>query len=88
MASFRVYFNESDATVSNHDRVAINDGIFSQHLKATHYMDPLVDSPTHTICIKACNLKSTENSKKTSLNKISKIFCTRVAVRHMCLMVL
>jgi PIF1-like helicase len=60
------------ATSSNLDRVAINDGIFSNHLASTHSKDPSVEPPKHTICIKASNLKWTSNGKKTPLNQISK----------------
>jgi hypothetical protein len=60
------------ATSSNLDRVAINDGIFAQHLVATHSKNPQVDPPKHTICIKASNLKWKENGKSSQLNDISK----------------
>ena len=45
------------ATKTNIDRMAINDGIFTKHIEATHSKNPAVDPPTHTICIKASNLK-------------------------------
>ena len=45
------------ATKTNVDRMAINDGIFAEHLKATHSQNPNDVPPMHTICIKSSNLQ-------------------------------
>ena len=50
------------ATSTNIDKTAINDGIFSKHLMASHHKHESLPPPKHTICIKASNLmfKSTK----------------------------
>ena len=60
------------ATSSNFDRCAINQAIFSKHLRETHSKDPSVPPPRHTICIKASDLTWTGKGKKTPLNAIAK----------------
>jgi len=65
------------ATKTNVDRMAINDGIFASHIRATHSTNPLVPPPEHTICIKASKLqwwKSISPRKKEykEFNELSK----------------
>lgn len=48
--------NAAYACRTNTDRMAINDGIFVQHLQLTHSKDPEVIPPKHTVCVKASNL--------------------------------
>jgi hypothetical protein len=45
------------ATKTNLDRMAINDGIFANHLKETHMTDASIPPPKHTICVKAGQLQ-------------------------------
>jgi hypothetical protein len=65
------------ATKTNVDRMAINDGIFASHIRATHSTNPFVLPSQHTICIKASNLqwwKSISPRKKEykEFNELSK----------------
>jgi hypothetical protein len=65
------------ATKTNVDRMAINDGIFASHIRATHSTNPTVLPPEHTICIKAGKLqwwKSISPRKKEykEFNELSK----------------
>jgi hypothetical protein len=69
--------NITYATKTNADRMAINDGIFAAHIRATHFQDPSVSPPDHTICIKASDLRwsKTESPGKreyTEFNSLSK----------------
>ena len=52
------------ATSNNNDKAAINDGIFAKFVASTHSMNPDVDIPLHTICIKASNMSFKENAGK------------------------
>ena len=57
--------------------MAINDGIFASHIRATHSTNPFVLPSQHTICIKASNLqwwKSISPRKKEykEFNELSK----------------
>ena len=45
------------ATFTNMDRCAINDGIFREFVKSTHSKDLLAPLPSHTIIVKASDLK-------------------------------
>lgn len=58
------------AVPTNIDRTAINDGIFANHLKATHSKNANDPIPSHTICIKSSNVCRVEGSKaKNNLKK-------------------
>jgi len=69
--------NVTYATKTNVDRMAINDGIFAAHIRATHSTNPSIPPPEHTICIKASKLqwwKSISPRKKEykDFNQLSK----------------
>ncbi|KAG7371411.1 PIF1-like helicase [Nitzschia inconspicua] len=76
--------NVTYATKTNVDRMAINDGIFFNHMKDTHSKDPHVVPPVHTLCIKAGNLNWRKNPRElTRFNKNTEdIFYACVGEAH------
>jgi hypothetical protein len=64
--------------------MAINDGIFFNHLKDTHSKDPNVLPPEHTLCIKAGNLFWKKISREwTRFNNVTEdIFYACVGEAH------
>ena len=76
--------NSTYATKTNIDRMAINDGIFANHLMNTHSKDPKILPPLHTVCIKAGDLQwKVKRKEYKNFNKISSdIFYACVGEAH------
>ena len=56
------------AVKTNFDRNAINDAVFAEHLKKTHFKSERRDPPSHTIVILASHPKSKKSGKKGSMS--------------------
>ena len=72
------------ATTKNLDRMAINDGIFAEHLRHTHSKNPEVEPPRHTICVKGSNLcwRKATRQYEPMKNRVKDFFYATVGEAH------
>lgn len=72
------------ATRTNKDRMAINDGIFLEHLSSTHSKDPNITPPRHTICVKCSELawRKGKNQFAAMNNRMKDFFHATIGEAH------
>ena len=58
--------NVAYAVYRNLDRVAINNGIFAEHIKRTHSTDKSAPVPRHTLIVRSDDMSWTSNKKSFS----------------------